>query len=422
MTSTAVAADDVVTRAFPNGLTWIHKPVHHNRIAAIRLMMPNGASSEPAGKAGVTKLMTSVLFKGTQDRTAVQFTQAVESLGASLDAGAQEDEWELSGQATTDRFPALFSLFQEVLFRPSFPEEEVKKERAAHVNAIRASKEQIFNVAYERLQKALYPDHPYGRPEDGEESTVAALTREDVAARYRSALNPKGAVLVTVGDIPAGVLAPMIEGLAGKWTAPAEAAPLPGPVSYPKGQVLVENPEPFEQSYLMMAYPAPAFGAPDYAAVKVLNAWLGAGMSSPLFMTVREERGLAYEVASFFPTQRLGSAFVVYAGMEPNSLDSAQEGSESVVKAAVDKAPTPEELESAKRYILGHFAMDHQTNGRLAWYLGFYQMMGKGWRYDAQYPEDVRKVTAEDVHRAAQKVFGRPPVTVRIRSAKKGKH
>lgn len=420
MTSAAaVSADDVVTRTFPNGLLWIHRPVHHNHIAAVRLMFPQGTAVEPMEKAGVTRLMTSVLFKGTKARSALQFAQAVESLGASLDAGAQEDYWEISGQVTTDRFPAFFSLFQEVLFQPSFPEDEVKKERAAHLNDIRAAKEQIFTVAYERLQKELFPNHPYGRPEDGEEASVSSLTREDLVARHLSAVNPKGAVLVTVADIPAKDLAPLVESLAAHWPAAPAVLAGPGPVSYPAGAVLAEEPHPFEQSYFMMAYPAPAFGAPDYAVVKVLNAWLGAGMSSPLFMKVREEKGLAYEVASYFPSNRDGSAFIVYAGMEPSSLELAQDRASGVLAEAVKSAPTVEELASAKRYIRGHFAMDHQTNGRMAWYLGFYQIMGKGWAYDARYPEDVEKVTSEDVHRVAQKLFGHPPIVVRIRSTKK---
>jgi predicted Zn-dependent peptidase len=169
----------------------------------------------------------------------------------------------------------------------------------------------------------------------------------------------------------------------------------------------------------MLAWPAPAFGAPDYAASKVLNAWLGAGMSSPLFMKVREEKGLAYEVASFYPSQKLGGSFIIYAGMDPSNLDAAQARALSVVDEAVKAPISADDLESAKRYIRGHFAMDHQTNGRQAWYMGFYELMGKGWAYDAQYPKDVQAVTAADVHAAAKKIFGRSPVIVRIRSKAK---
>lgn len=414
----ARSVPDVVVKTFPNGLTWIHRPVHHNRIAAVRLMFPGGTAAEPAEKSGVTRLMTTLLFKGTKKRTALEFAQLVEGMGASIDAGAQEDTWEMSGQATTDRFGPFFSLFQEVLFTPSFPENEVAKERESHLNDLRADKEQIFHVAQERLQKELYPSHPYGRPEDGTEASVSGLTRADLVARHRSALQPKGAVLVTVADIPMPVLSKAVAALAAAWPAPSDALPQPGPAASPSGAVTVEERHPFEQSYFMLAWPAPAFGTPDYAAVKVLNAWLGAGMSSPLFMKVREEKGLAYEVASYFPAGKLGSAFTVYAGMDPRNLEAAQSRALAVIAEAVKAPPSAEELSAAKRYIRGHFAMEHQTNGRQAWYLAFYEVMGKGWRYDVQYPEDIQKVTAAQVHAAAKKIFGRPPVTVRIRSSK----
>lgn len=414
----AASVQDVVTKTFPNGLTWIHRPVKHNDIAAVRLMFPTGTAAEPAPKAGVTRLMTTVLFKGTRDRNALQFAQMVESLGASLDAGAQEDYWELSGQATTDRFDVFFNLFQEVLFRPTFPEAEVVKERESHINDIRADREQIFHVAYERLQKELFPGHPYGRPEDGDEKTVASLTRADLAARHASAINPQGAVLVTVANLPYKDLSKAVARLVAAWPAPTAGPAMPGPATYPKGGVTAEELHPFEQSYFMLSWPAPGFGAPDYAAVKILNAWLGAGMSSPLFMKVREERGLAYEVASFFPSNKLGSAFTVYAGMDPKNLEDAQTRAEAVISDALKAPISTEDLESAKRYIRGHFAMEHQTNGRQAWYLGFYQLSGKGWAYDAQYPTDIQKVTAAQVQAAAKKILGRAPVIVRIRSTK----
>ena len=418
MTTPVAASPAVVVRTYPNGLRWIHQAVSHNQIVAMRLLIPGGTSTEPADKAGVTKLMTAVLLKGTQKKNSLAFSQAVEDLGASLDADAQEDAWDMSGQVIADRFATFFDLFQEALLSPAFADDEVSKERAADLNAIRANKEHIFHVADELLRTNLYPGHPYGRSEDGEEKAVAALNREDLVARHRAVVSPKGAVLVTVGDLPVRMVEEKVAALARAWPAPAASLPDAGPVHYPASGILAEEPQHFEQSYLMMAWPAPAFGDPDYAAVKVLNAWLGGGMSSPLFMKVREEAGLAYEVASFYPAQKWGSAFTAYAGMDPANLEAAQSRMEAVIAGAVKAPPSADDLESAKRYLCGHFAMDHQTNGRLAWYLGFYEMTGKGWGYDAKYPEEIRRVTADDVHRVAGKIFGRPPVVVRVRSSK----
>jgi zinc protease len=419
MTALASARADVATKTYPNGLLWIHRPVTHNQIAAIRLFMPGGTATDPLDKAGMTGLMTSVMAKGTRGRSALAFAEAVENLGASLGASADEDYWELSGQVTVDRFPALFSLFEEDLFQPSFPEDEVVRERQAHLNAIRANREHIFHVAYERLRKELFPGHPYGRPEDGTEKSVGSLTRQDIVDCHRRHLQAKGAVLVTVANVSQKELTALVDGLASHWPAASAASSPVGPAVYPAGPVKAEEAHSFEQSFVMIAYPAPGPADPDYAALKVLNAWLGAGMSSPLFMKVREEGGLAYEVASFYPTQKEGSSFIAYAGMDPANLDLAQRKAQEVLADALKNPPSAEDVESAKRYILGHFAMDHQTNARMAWYLGFYRMMGLGPDFDQKYPDMIRAVTAADVQRAAKKVLGRPPVVTRIRSAKK---
>jgi zinc protease len=168
----------------------------------------------------------------------------------------------------------------------------------------------------------------------------------------------------------------------------------------------------------MLAYPAPGASDRDYAALKVLNAHLGAGMSSPLFQSVREEGGLAYEVSSFYPSRRLASALVVYAGTDPANVDQAHKKVLRTVQDLLEKPPSGEALDDAKRYIRGHYMMDHQTNGKLAWYLGWWEVLGRGHGHDAAYLKEIDAVTAEDVRRSAERLFAQPPVTVKIRSKK----
>jgi predicted Zn-dependent peptidase len=313
-----------------------------------------------------------------------------------------------------DKWEKTIDLFQDVLLHPSFPEAEVEKERAALLNAIHTNDEHIFNVAEERFRKELFGDHPYGRPDDGTEASVTRLSREDLAAWHRERVCPQGAVLVTVGNVPTAALARRIEALARAWTSTGTAAGLPPSVVFPADPRVVEEKKVFEQSFLMLGFPAPSTDDARYPAMKLVNALLGGGMSSPLFQSVREEGSLAYEVASFYPSRRGKSSFVIYAGMDPKNLGLAEEKVRSVLADFVSRPPSPQDLEDAKNYIRGHYLMDHQTNGRLAWYLGWWELLGKGYAYDAVYPSDVSRVTADDIHRIARDTVAQPSVTVRV--------
>lgn len=407
-------ADTTSVREFPNGLKWIHRTVSHNRILAFQLFIPGGAIHEPIERSGLTQLMTATMVKGTSSRSALVLAQEMEMLGASFGVDAQPDAMAVGGQVTGDKWAKTFDLFEDVLLRPSFPEAEVEKERAALLNAIQTNDEHIFNVAEERFRKEMFGAHPYGRPDEGTEKSVSTLTREDLVVWHKRQVSPRGAVLVTVGKVPLSAFSKRVEAFARAWGASELLGAQEASVSYPSANRVAEEKKVFEQSYLMVGYPAPSVGSSTYPAVKLLNALLGGGMSSPLFRVVREEGTLAYEVSSFYPSRRKGSSFVIYAGMDPKNLGLAEEKVRSVLADFVAHPVSAQDLEDAKNYIRGHFLMDHQTNGRLAWYLGWWELLGKGYAYDTVYPADISKITGEEIARIAKEITSQPSVTVRV--------
>jgi zinc protease len=413
-TLSAVRAEPTTVHEFPNGLKWIHRSVKHNQILAFQLFIPGGEIQEPTERSGLTQLMTAVMVKGTTNRSALELAQEMEILGASFGVDAQPDAMAVGGQVIADKWAKTFDLFEDVLLRPSFPEEEVDKERAALLNAIETNDEHIFNVAEEMFRHHIFGDHPYGRPDGGTEESVSKLTRADLVAWHQARVSPRDAVLVTVGKVPKAAFQRRVEAFARAWVSPAlSTAPFPA-VHYPSVAKVVDESRTFEQSYLMLGYPAPSVDSALYPVMKLVNALLGGGMSSPLFRVVREEGTLAYEVSSFFPSRRRGSSFVIYAGMDPKNLGLAEEKVRSVLADFASRPPAAQDLEDAKNYIRGHFLMDHQTNGRLAWYLGWWELLGKGFAFDTVYPDAISKVTAEEVHRVFQEILAQPSVTVRV--------
>lgn len=408
------ASNTVSVKVFPNGLKWIHRPVSHNRILAFQLFVPGGAAIEPDTLAGVTQLMASTMVKGTAHRTALALAQEMELLGASFGLDAQPDVLAAGGQVTVDKWAATFDIFEDVLLYPAFPQDEVEKEREVLLNALKTKDEHIFSVAEEQFRQEMFGSHPYGRADEGTEESVVKITRDQLRDWHRDRVSPRGAVLVTVGRVPPKALARRIEKFAAAWTHTSPPLAAPPPIAYPTQARSVQRTGKFEQAYLMVGFPAPAVSSDDYPSMKLVNALLGGGMSSPLFQSVREEGSLAYEVSSFYPSRKAGSAFVVYAGMDPQNLSLAEQKVRSVLADFAARPPSPQDLEDAKTYIRGHYLMDHQTNGRLAWYLGWWEILGKGHGYDKRYPDDISSLTAQQIHDISRNLFSQPSVTVQV--------
>jgi len=408
-------AEPLIVRQFPNGLKWIHRPVTHNQIFAFNLFIPGGSINESPSQAGLSRLMASTMVKGTQSRNALALAQELESLGAAFNVDTPPDALSVGGQVVAEHWEKTLDLFKDVLLHPVFPVAEVEKERESLLNDLKASRESIFSVAEERFRKEMFGSHPYGRPDGGTPESVASLTAKDLSTWYGRCVSPRGAVLVTVGHVPVKALTPWMESLAKDWIAPALGTPsIPPVVVYSTQSVTVEEPHPFEQSFVMMGYPAVPITDQNYPAVKLSNVLLGGGMSSPLFRVVREEGTLAYDVSSFYPSRRFGSAFVVYAGTDPKNLLLAEEKIKFVIQEFLRTPLSEEDLQDGKNYLRGQYLMSHQTNSRMAWYLGWWELLGKGYAYDAHYPDLLQSLTAADVHRVAQETLSLPSITVRV--------
>ncbi|MGA7933046.1 MAG: insulinase family protein, partial [Kovacikia sp.] len=150
----------------------------------------------------------------------------------------------------------------------------------------------------------------------------------------------------------------------------------------------------------------------DYAALKLLNNYLGNGLSSRLFVELREKRGLAYEVSAFYPTRLDPAQFVVYMGTAPENTAIALKGLQVEVDRLRTNALIPEELQSAKNKILGQYALGKQTNSQIAQIFGWYETLGLGIEFDVRFQEQIAAVTLEAAQESALKYLTEPYVSL----------
>ncbi len=381
-------------------------------IVSARIFIKAGQISETPETSGLFDLLTAVLVKGTQTKTALEIAEVVESMGASLGADVASDYSVVSLKTVSADFETVLGLAAEILRDPSFPEAEIELERRLILQGLKSMKEQPFSVAYNHLREALYAGHPYGLPHALSEKRIAAFTRADLLSVYQRYFRPDNMVMTVVGRISPSLAVKFAEQYFGDWHAPDE--PLPT-VSFPPVTVVAQKivtAQETNQAFIVLGHLAGEVTDPDYAALKLMSTYLGNGLSSRLFVELREKQGLAYDVSAFYPTRLGRSQFVAYIGTAPENVEVALAGLQQEIERLKTTPLTDEELQVSKNKILGQYALGKQTNGQIAQTYGWYEILGLGLEFDERFPEAISAVTIKDIQTAAQRCFVEQTVSI----------
>jgi zinc protease len=403
-------APPVIRRVLPSGLTVIVRPDPSVGVMAASLQVRAGSLFETADTAGISNFLHRVMVRGTKRYTAMQLTEAIEDLGGSLDAVGDVEYTEVRGAALARNWEALLALIAEVALRPTFPNEEIERERRLIKSALQTRGDTPLQRAFDAMLQDLYGAHPYAWPSAGRRESIERIDRAALQAHYAAIYRPDRMVLAVSGHVPGDRVLRVAERLF-RATPPAAAPVTASPVAAtPRGDRRVVE-RPVQQAQVLVGYLGPALTEPDYPAVRVLATVLGGGMSGRLFTELRDKRGLAYSVG-VLSSFRTGPSFVTYMGTAPASAEAAEAGVLSEIDRIRVEQVSERELARGKAFLLGNLAMDRRTNERHAWYMAFFEVIGAGWDFPERFERAVEAVTIADVARVAGRYLTRPTVVV----------
>ena len=409
--SVAAQGPAIERHVLPNGLVVLVREDPAVGVVAASLVVRSGSAFESAETAGVTNFMQRALLRGTKRHSRQSLFEAVEELGGALDASGDVDYSELTGTAIARHWEALLALLADVALEPTFPDAEIEKERALIVGQLQSRADEPFPRAFDAALVDVYGSHPYAWPRLGRAHSVARLPREALLERYAAAYRADRMVLAVAGGVPRRRVIAAAERLFKSLPSGASRDVRPATDVVPRGERrLVERDA--RQAQVLVGFLAPPLTHPDYAPMRVLGAVLGGGMSSRLFVELRDRRGLAYSTG-VLTTSRTGPAlFLPYIGTAPANSEAAVAG----VLAEVDRirrdAVEDRELARAKAWLLGNLAMDRRTSARHAWYLAYYELVGGGWDWPERFARAVDAVTVADLTRVADRYLARPTIIV----------
>lgn len=352
---------------------------------------------------GVTSAMTSMLTEGTENYSSLQLAEKVERLGASLSASSSDDFTVVAASSLSIYSSDILQLMAEVVFTPTFPEEELALYRTNTLENLKYQRSQPGFLANEQTSRILYGGHPYGKisptPED-----VARWTREELIKAKDRTLLPNNAVFIIVGDVQKDRLLGEIEERFGDWQ--------PGdrqnrtfdklPERDRRTLTIVDRPGS-SQANIVLANIAFDRGDADYFPVLVMNQILGASASSRIFMNLREEKGYTYGAYTRFDAKKLAGDFEATAEVRTAVVgDSLKEFFYELERIRDDKV-SQEELEDAISYLTGVFPLRAETQEGLTGMLVNQQLYGLPDDYLQTYRDNVSAVSIDDVQRVAKR-------------------
>jgi zinc protease len=327
-----------------------------------------GASTHGPGWGGLASLTADLLDEGTTSRSSHEIALAVEGMGTSLSVSSGWDGSYVGLQCLANHLEPSLDLAVDVLRNPSFPAQEWERIHAQTLAGLKAERDAAESRAGRALLRALFDaDHPYRVPVDGEESTVARLSVEDLREFHRARYTPTNAACVVAGDVDPGAIVALLDARLGDWSG--TSAPAPKVADGARGSrprlLLLDRPGA-PQAVVRVGHVGTHRLDPDYSDLTVWNQILGGQFTSRLNAKLREEKGFTYGVRSHFDFRRGAGPFLVSSSLQADRLAEAIEALRlEVVALLTDRPPTLAELDDARRSLIEGQARHFETPSAL---------------------------------------------------------
>ncbi len=389
-----------------NGLTLLIMEQHEVPLVSFSIVVKAGSVADPAGKEGVASLTSALLRKGTKTRTADQFSSELDFIGGSFGAGATVDGTTASAEFMKKDLAKGLDLVADALMRPTFPADEVTKLVAQRVDGIKSAKDRAQGVIGLYFDAYLYGKHPYGRPTGGDEKSLAAIARDDVARFYETNYTPGGTIIAAVGDFAAADMEKQLTDVFGAWparTAPAVVVPNATPVVGRK-LLLVDKPDS-TQTYFRIGNVGIDRTNPDRVIIELVNTLFGGRFTSMINTELRIKSGLTYGAGSSFAEWKARGPFAISSYTRNASTGQALDLTLEVLKRLHVQGISDDDLKSAKAYLKGQFPPDIETSDQLASLLAGLQFAGLDEREVDTYYAKIDAATMADVNRIIKQYF-----------------
>ena len=396
----------------PNGLVVLTERMEHLRSVAMGAWFKSGSRAEEAEINGISHFVEHMVFKGTRSRSAQHIAREMDSIGGNLDAFTGKETICFNVKSLAEHVPIALDVLSDLVLNPVFASGDIERERGVILEEIKIDEDNPDILVHELFTQNFWKDHPLGKPILGTSATVGRLDQQRLLDYHTGRFHAENMVFSAAGNLHHDEFVQAVtEKFAGLHPGQAHTE-LPAPLS--SARILLKNKKSLEQVQICLGVPSPPVADESRFTTLILNTVLGGGMSSRLFQTIREERGMAYSVYSDITPYRDTGALCIYAG---TSAGKTLECIDLIMAEFAKLKQEPlgeEELTRAKDQLKGNILMGlESSNSRMANLARQEIYFGHFFSSD-EIIARVEAVQAEHVQHMAQQLFDPERIAVTL--------
>ena len=387
-----------------NGMVLLLSERHTIPSVTINMLIKAGQVSEPSDKAGLAHIAAGLLTEGTKKRSSSQIAEEIEFVGGGIGASGGDDSASVNLTILKKDLDLGLDILSDILLNPVFSEEEIIRKVRETKASIEKEKENPSAVAGKEFAKTVFGDHPYGRPTEGLPETLDRIVREDIVKFHATHYIPNNTIMAVVGDVTEKEIVSKLNRYLKDWKKREVINPVFPPVKPLSQKIVKPIDKKITQANIVLGHIGIERENPDYYAAYVMNYILGGGgFTSRLMDNIRDNKGLAYDVHSYFAPMKHSGYFNV--GVQTKN-ESAKVAIEEVLKEMErirSVSVTDKELEDAKAYLTGSFPLKLDTNKKIAGMLTAIEFFNLGLDYPDRYPKMINSLTKDDILKVARR-------------------
>ncbi|HET6390524.1 pitrilysin family protein [Hyphomicrobium sp.] len=398
----------------PGGIeAWLVEE-HSVPLISLRYAFDGGNSQDPAGKEGLANFLTAMMDEGAGDLTSGEYQERMEDISMRMSYDDSKDSLYGSFETLSANRDKAVELLKPSVQKPRFDNEAVERIRQQLIANLQYADKDPEKVAMREWYAQAFAGHPYARPSNGTIDTVSKITREDLADYHKRTFARDNLKVVAVGDITPEELGKLIDDVFGALPEKAKLFPVAQTEPTKGGsQKIVEMGVP--QSVAVFGLGAMPRKDPDFIAAFVVNHILGGGgFSAKLMEEVREKRGLAYSVYTYLQPYQQASILVGSVATKNAAMGESLSIIRNELKKIAENGPSKEDLDAAKSYLTGSYALRFDTNSKIASQLLGLMQEGFGPDYVENRNKLIDAVTVEDAKRVAARLLKPDDLVVTI--------
>lgn len=396
----------LIKKTLPSGLRTIILPRAEMASATILVLIGVGSRYETPRQSGLSHFLEHMFFKGTENRpTTKEIAEAIDNVGGDFNAFTTEEFTGYYVKVASEHLAKGADVVSDILLRPLFPVEEIERERGVIQEEIKMYTDNPMRHVNNLWQHTMFGEHPLGRRVDGSKETVGAMKRKDFLSYVKSHYHTGNAIVVVAGNVDVKKTHAMLAKLFAPLTVGEETIPKNAPKKLPIHKFTHEYRKSLDQTHMMVGVPGVSSKDPRKYAAELMAAILGGGMSSRLFLNVRERNGLAYMVRTSSESYTDTGSFVTQTGVRTEKALDALKIILSEYDRIMEEEVTEEELNKVKQMARGTMVLDLEETNALALFSSVQELTEREILTPDEIMKHIDAVTVQDIQAIARELL-----------------